>query len=221
MAGFVERGARRLPSAQLFRVQALERRSSMKHAALALLTTSLALAMACGGSPPPAQPVPAGGAVQGAVVAGTPASADAGSPSTTTVGLDPNAGGTKLTPLANADGGAPKHTAELGRSIADIRAIVTAHRDEARACYDVALTNHPGIEGNLDIRWTIDPSGAVTEAEVDTSKSEILEPSVGKCVVAVIKKLRFNASAKGFETKAHFPFNFHPKGTHVIGDTTH
>jgi hypothetical protein len=100
---------------------------------------------------------------------------------------------------------------EPGRRREDIATIVKAHRDEARACYDKALKDHPGIEGDLDVKWTIDPQGAVTDVAVDPSKSDIHEESVGSCVVEVIKKLKFNASAKGFETRAHYPFNFHPR----------
>lgn len=100
---------------------------------------------------------------------------------------------------------------EPGRSAKDLQAIVTARRDEARACYDKALTAHPGIEGDLDIRWVIDPQGNVTDASVDTTKSQILEPSVGSCIIDVIKKIKFAASAKGYVTHAHYPFNFHPK----------
>lgn len=100
---------------------------------------------------------------------------------------------------------------EPGRTAGDIKTIVSARRDEARACYDKALAAHPGIEGDIDIRWVIDPQGNVTDASVDTSKSQILEPSVGTCIIDVIKKIKFAASAKGYETRAHYPFNFHPK----------
>ena len=48
------------------------------------------------------------------------------------------------------------------------------------------------------------------DVAVDTSHSDILEPSVGNCVIAIIKKIHFNESAKGFETYAHYPFNFNP-----------
>jgi hypothetical protein len=100
---------------------------------------------------------------------------------------------------------------EPGRTVKDIQTIVASRRDEARACYDKGLAKNPGIEGDLDIKWVIDPQGNVTSAMVDTSKSSILEPSVGACVVEVIKKIKFAASAKGYETRAHYPFNFHPK----------
>jgi hypothetical protein len=100
---------------------------------------------------------------------------------------------------------------EPGRTLGDINAIVKARRDEARACYDKGLAAHPGIEGNLDIKWTIDPQGNVSEISMDQAKSQILEPSVANCVIDVIKKIKFATSPKGFETHAHYPFDFHPK----------
>jgi hypothetical protein len=100
------------------------------------------------------------------------------------------------------------HKAEPGRGPADIRAIVMAHRDEARACYDKALPSHPGIEGDLVVQWTIDPKGNVTQVSLDSSRSAISEPSVVACVAAVIQKIQFAPSPGGYETKAFYPFNF-------------
>ena len=125
-------------------------------------------------------------------------------------------GGSVHTTTESKGEGGPKSTrgqsaSEPGRTAKDIQTIVMARRDEARACYDKALAAHPGIEGDLDIKWVIDPQGNVTDAAVDTTKSSILEPSVGQCIIEVIKKIKFAASAKGYETRAHYPFNFHPK----------
>jgi hypothetical protein len=87
---------------------------------------------------------------------------------------------------------------------------VVAHRDEARACYDKALPDHPGIEGDLVIQWTIDPKGNVTQVSLDSSRSKIVEPGVAACVANVIKSIQFASSPGGYETKAFYPFNFHP-----------
>lgn len=106
---------------------------------------------------------------------------------------------------------------EPGRTAKDIQTIVAARRDDARACYDKSLASHPGIEGDLDIRWKIDPQGNVTDAEVDTTKSSILEPTVAQCIIDIIKKIKFAASPKGFESRAHYPFNFHPKAGQGAG----
>jgi hypothetical protein len=103
------------------------------------------------------------------------------------------------------------HSHDPGRGPADIRAIVVAHREEARACYDKALEAHPGIEGDLAVTFTIDPRGQVIETSVDPARSQIMEPAVVDCISAIVKKIQFAASAGGFETKASYPFNFHPR----------
>ena len=102
------------------------------------------------------------------------------------------------------------HTHDVGRGPDDIRAIVMARRDEARACYDAALKDHPGVEGDLVVQWTIDPKGTVTQVSLDTSRSQIVEPTVVSCISDIIKKIQFAPSQGGFETKAYYPFNFHP-----------
>lgn len=150
-----------------------------------------------------------------------PSAANGGTTTTTQLGDGGDLQGAKLgssvhTTTETKGESGPKSTHgqssnEPGRGAKDIQTIVTVRRDEARACYDKALAAHPGIEGDLDVKWVIDPQGNVTDASVDTTKSQILEPGVGACVVDVIKKIKFAASAKGYETRAHYPFNFHPK----------
>jgi hypothetical protein len=152
---------------------------------------------------------------------GGAASSSGGTSTTTQLGDGGDLQGAKLggkthTETESKGDGGPKSThgqsvQEPGRAAKDIQVIVGARRDEARACYDKALAAHPGIEGDIDIKWVIDPSGNVGDASVDTTKSQILEPSVGTCIIDVIKKIKFAASAKGYETRAHYPFNFHPK----------
>jgi hypothetical protein len=175
--------------------------------------------LGCGGaavanapSSPSAGPAP----VDGAAASAAPAPAE---PTSTTTALgDAGSGGpaTKLVPetTPSAGGGAPPvpkgHTHDPGRGTNDIRAIVVGHRDEARACYDRALADHPGLEGDLVVTWTIDPKGGVTQAALDQARSKITEPSVVGCIIAIIQKLQFAASPGGFETRTSYPFNFHP-----------
>jgi hypothetical protein len=190
--------------------QTPSRRAHLLASAAALVAAGL---LACGGNSTPAgTPAATGSAASTAASAAStePASASSssgGTSSTTLAVGDGDKGGDKL-PAADAGAAKGPHTAEPGRSRDDIQARVQARRDEARACYDEGVKKHPGIEGDLVIRWVIDPKGEVTGAEVDTMKSQIMEPSVGECVVAIIKKLKFPESAKGFETKASYPFNF-------------
>ena len=105
----------------------------------------------------------------------------------------------------------PGHSQEPGRRREDIQTIVMARRDEARACYEKGLKDHPGIEGDLTVKFVIDPAGVVSDASVDSGKSTINEPGVGACIVDVIKKIKFASSKGGFETRANYPYNFHPK----------
>lgn len=104
-----------------------------------------------------------------------------------------------------------KGSSEPGRGVRDIQARIVARRDEARACYDKSLKDHPGIEGDLDIKFVIDPDGKVTNVERDDSKSTILEEDLLKCISKIISSMEFAPSPKGFETRAHYPYNFHPK----------
>jgi TonB family protein len=110
-------------------------------------------------------------------------------------------------PVASATAAVP----DSGRSRDDIAAAVVALRPRARACYDRAEAAHPGIEGNLVIGFTIDPKGDVKDMQVDAARTTIADAAVGPCVIDVMKSLKFPPSAKGFETKASYPFNFVPK----------
>ena len=143
----------------------------------------------------------------------------AGSETTTTATLADtgDSGGTKLTETdaaatSSASAASPQkspHGHDPGRGSGDIGAIVKAHREEARACYDRASTEHPGIEGDLVVSWTIDPKGNVSQAALDAARSQITEPSVVTCVLEIIRKIQFAPSPGGFETRASYPFNFH------------
>jgi hypothetical protein len=193
--------------------------------ALLVASVSLVLVAGCGGPPEgPRTPPSAASAPE------PPHAAPETGPTTTTTALpsvsDEEVRRTKLTP---ASGHAPSAAtaptpaeekpgaaargkgAEPGRSREDIQAIIVARRDEARACYDEGVKRSPGLEGDLDIKWTIDPEGQVTEAAVDDARSTIHDRGVADCVMAVIKRVHFAKSAKGFESRAHYPFNFHPK----------
>lgn len=201
---------------------------------LVLAALPVVAVLACGGgadaSGDAKTPVGVSGAAS-APLAGTDAPAsspvDAGptTTTTTTLGAGGDLQGAKLgstTTVASTTGSAAPpakgpHTHEIGRGPADLRAIMAAHREEARTCYDAALPSHPGLQGDLVIQFTIDPKGAVTQVSQDTERSQITEPSTVACVVAVIKKIQFASSPGGYETKAFFPFNFQPR--HVTGGT--
>jgi len=200
-----------------------------KPVALALLAAVVTLplaGLACGGgaaagggATTPGNAASSATPATGDTSAMGPVDAGATTTTTTTLGAGNDLQGAKLTQtttVASTTGStaAPTkgpHTHEPGRGPADLRAIIVAHRDEARACYDAALNAHPGIKGDLLIQWTIDPKGNVTQFSQDTDRSQITEPSVVACVGNVIKKIQFAPSPGGYETKAFYPFNFIPR----------
>ncbi len=188
---------------------------------VALLVQCMAGPLACGGgqaSQEAPQSAPGASVVSASPDAGAGSlTGGESSPATTTTAL-PDAGDGQGVKLAEAHGPAASdavptagHAHEAGRTAADIRALVVARRDDARACYDAALANHPGIEGDIVITWTIDPRGVVGNVSFDSSRSQIFEPALVECLGGVIEKIQFTSSPGGFETKANYPFNFHPR----------
>jgi TonB family protein len=218
-------------------MRSLQSRKKSFFLALSVLSASLYLTVACGGGAKPGdakspgdgtpgstEGASSGGGNAGASSSGAAAGSSGGaSGGTTTTTNLPDGGelqGAKLgssthTEVETKGDAGPKvgpgHVQEPGRKREDIQTIVMAHRDEARACYDKGLKEHPGVEGDLTVKFVIDPQGAVNDASVDSSKSSINEPSIGACVVDIIKKIKFAPSKGGFETRANYPFNFHPK----------
>jgi hypothetical protein len=187
--------------------------------------SALVIAAACGNSKPASTPkgegdVAALGSTTGAEP--TPGNLDGGPTTTTTTMALPDSGdltGVKIatsssrTVEVKSDAGTPKeapaHKAEPGRSPTDIYGIVGARRDEARACYDKVLDKNPKIaEGDLVIKFVIDPKGAVGEAGLDTTQSQINEPEVTACIVEFIKKFKFAESAGGYQTTTNYKFGF-------------
>ena len=216
-------------------MRSLQSRKKGLFLALSVMTASLYLTVACGGAKPAGDArspgdgtsttegtASSGGGIATGASSGAVSSGGASGGTTTTTAL-PDGGelqGAKLgssthTEVETKGDAGPKagagHSQEPGRKRADIQTIVMARRDEARACYDKGLKDHPGIEGDLTVKFVIDPTGTVSDASVDTSKSSINEPTVGACIVDIIKKIKFAPSKGGFETRANYPFNFHPK----------
>ncbi len=197
-----------------------ERKRAARFLALSLFWSFVAVAAACGGG----QVAPGGAQSANTVgnsvpAAGAPQAADAPTTTTETLADAGDVKGTELTEkgaLATRSPSTPAiqkspHSQEPGRARDDIRAIIIAHRNEARACYDKILEDHPGMEGDLVVSWTIDPKGSVTQIALDVSRSQITEPQLVACVSDVIRRIQFAASAGGFETRASYPFNFHPR----------
>jgi len=187
-------------------------------ATVAVVTSLLGVA-ACGGSGGSSEPAKTPEPASAETTSPPPAAVDAGPPTTTTSTLSGNGDlqGAKLTTSSTTTvetkgqgGPRPSGDGEIGRRREDVQTIIGSRRDEARKCYDDAVKRNPSLEGDLDVKWTIDPKGIVTDVAVDDSKSQIHDEGLGKCIIAIIKNVKFAESPKGFESRMHYPFNFHP-----------
>jgi len=186
---------------------------------IASVTALTLVFAACGGSKPANVPdnPPGGGSGSATAPAPEPSTTTT---TTTTLGNGGDLQGAKLATSSTTtvetkgtDSGAKPSGkgGEPGRTREDIQTIILSRRDEARACYDEALKKNPSLEGDLDIKWKIDPDGVVTEIGPDDSKSTIHDKGVSDCISAIIKKIKFAKSNMGKESTMHYPYNFHPK----------
>ena len=91
-----------------------------------------------------------------------------------------------------------------------IRKVVHEHRAQIRTCYETQLTSHPDLAGKVVAAWTIDQSGAVTEAH--TQESNLKDHAVESCVSAKIRTWRFPIPKGGGEVFVTYPFIFTPGG---------
>ena len=76
-----------------------------------------------------------------------------------------------------------------------------------RYCYEKALVDDGTLEGKLVMRFTISPSGRVTNAKVVSGMSG----KVDACVTKVFLGLRFPKPHDGVSIGVSYPFVFAPK----------
>jgi len=91
-----------------------------------------------------------------------------------------------------------------------IRKVVHEHRAQIRTCYETELTSKPNLAGKLVSAWTIDPTGAVTEAH--TQETTLRDRTVESCVASKIRTWRFPIPKGGGEVFVTYPFIFTPGG---------
>src|SRR6266851_2036872 len=104
--------------------------------------------------------------------------------------------------------GRPQVTGSIDPEL--IRKVVHEHRAQIRTCYETQLNAKPDLAGTLVSAWTIDQSGAVTEAH--TQESTMRDHTVEQCVASRIKTWRFPIPKGGGEVFVTYPFIFTPGG---------
>jgi len=123
-------------------------------------------------------------------------------------GLSPQANSDTAGVDAPADEKRPGLTVPETRTQAVIAEVVKRNRASVRACYEKALKTSPGLRGTLTLRFTINPKGVVTAAEVNEARSDLAVPGLSECAVDAIRSIRFPKSSRGFESNVNYPFDF-------------
>jgi TonB family protein len=103
-----------------------------------------------------------------------------------------------------ATGEAARHIGSLDKEV--IRAVVRAHLDEVRECYDAIGLTQPSARGRLAIKFGISPSGAVQTSCLVSS--DLGAPPVDACVLERVLNWRFPAPEGGGWVIVTYPFTF-------------
>ncbi len=108
--------------------------------------------------------------------------------------------------------GIPSETVVLGSMDPDvIRRILRDHIPFFRSCYQKELDRNTGrdISGTIRLDFTIGASGHVANAGVDGRSG--LPSNVKRCVVGVLRGIKFPRPMGGGTVDVKQPFNFYPK----------
>lgn len=92
-----------------------------------------------------------------------------------------------------------------GRSKEEIRRVVLSRIGGLRYIYNKHLAANPTLKGNITVRMTIAPSGAVINVVVVSSDMNL--PTLEEEMIRAIRRWRFPAIPKGTVTVV-YPFNF-------------
>ncbi|MBL9038737.1 MAG: AgmX/PglI C-terminal domain-containing protein [Archangium sp.] len=91
-----------------------------------------------------------------------------------------------------------------------IMKVIKRHQNEIKFCYEQELQKNPTLAGKVAVAWTIDPSGAVSEANV--SESSMANTNVESCIAQRIRRWKFPEPAGGGVVNVTFPWIFKAAG---------
>ncbi len=79
-----------------------------------------------------------------------------------------------------------------------------------QACYDAALERNPGLEGKIELGFTVsDVDGVGQVSAIDLNRDELAEEPMSQCVLGVMSVLQFDPPAGG-TLDVTYPINFSP-----------
>jgi TonB family protein len=129
----------------------------------------------------------------------------AGEPAAPGAASSPASPAPPAAPAAPPAGAASRFTVQGTLAPAQIQAVVAAKRPDVANCYGKALQDEPSLAGTFRVRFTIDESGAVSEAVLLEAPAKV--PAMEKCLSAAIRKWTFPAPKQGVAVVT-YPFTF-------------
>lgn len=106
----------------------------------------------------------------------------------------------------------PGKTTVIGGLDKDVIAkIIRQHQNEIKYCYESELNKDPSLAGKVAVAFTIDPTGAVSEASV--TESTLGNSTAEKCMLSRIRRWKFPEPKGGGVVAVTYPWLFSPAGS--------
>ena len=173
---------------------------STRSASFVALLTAVGACYA-GAPPPTAAPEPAVAPQPAAAPAPVPAASDSAPTGDTSGGLIGNQIGEVIGSGGLGLSESPHRDSPNMRSKDQLRSFILQHSGPIRGCYQRQLTQQSDLKGKVTARFTIEASGAVSDAT-----AEGMSPAMDDCVLREIKTWQFPPAADS--THIEYPFLF-------------
>ncbi len=116
----------------------------------------------------------------------------------------------------------PKKKADVGITDSDstivgsldkelIRRVIKANLGQIRYCYESELQAKPNLAGKVLVRFIINPTGDVAQAQV-AEGSSLNEPRLSECIRTRVRSWKFPSPKGGGNVVVTYPFVFRPSG---------
>lgn len=115
----------------------------------------------------------------------------------------------------------PGPTTNGGLSPQSVRYGVREIFPSIRACYEGAEGALSRLAGHVDVRFEIRADGRVREGSVEVARSTMQAPAFTDCVLASVRRARFEANPSGEPTEVVYPFIFRPSEESAPADGAH
>jgi TonB family protein len=96
-----------------------------------------------------------------------------------------------------------------------IAKIIRQHQNEIKYCYESELNKNPSLAGKVAVAFTIDPTGAVSDASV--TESTLGNSTAESCMLSRIRRWKFPEPKGGGVVAVTYPWLFSPAGSEGEG----